>query len=382
MQILLITAMMMTSAAADSAPLEFDRMRIGDKTYEAASIFDVNNDGVKDLFSGGYWYEGPDFKTAHKVTDIRYMDTYYDCFSNYPMDVNGNGLLDIVSGGWWNETLLWRENPGDTSEWTSHEVAKVGNIERNCFCDITGDGYMEVVPVTSPVHFFQLVRDENGKGTGEFKQFTIPVGGGGHGLGCGDINGNGRTDLVFSGGWLEAPEDPFNLEAWKWHPEFNFGLASVPILVHDVNEDGLPDLIVGAGHDYGLWWMEQGRDGIDNRTWTRHDIETERSQFHDLQLADLDNDGKLDLITGKRYYAHNGNDPGADDPVGVYYYKINQGEFLRRTIDYGPADSHSGAGIYFWIEDVNGNGWKDILAPGKEGLYLFLNKGPAQLPGK
>lgn len=378
MHLLLISTFLLAPAVSETPPLEFDRIRIGDKTYEAAGIFDVNNNGTKDLFSGGYWYEGPDFTTAHKVAEIRYVDTYYDCFSNYPMDVNGNGLLDIVSGGWWNETLIWRENPGDTSEWTTHEVAKVGNIERNCFCDITGDGHMEVIPVTNPVHFFQLVRDANGRGTGEFKQYTIPVGGGGHGLGCGDINGNGRTDLVFAGGWLEAPEDPLDLEAWIWHPEFNFGLASVPILVYDVNGDGLPDLIVGEAHDYGLYWMEQGRDADGNRTWTRHDIETDRSQFHDLQLADLDNDGNLDLVTGKRYYAHNGNDPGADDPVFVCYYKINRGAFERRTIDYGPAESHSGVGIYFWIEDVNGNGWKDILAPGKEGLYLFLNKGLAE----
>jgi len=272
--------------------------------------------------------------------------------------------------------LLWRENPGDTGEWKTHEVAEVGNIERCLFCDINGDGFMEALPVTKPVHIFQLIRDANGKGAGEFKQYTIPVGGGGHGIGCGDINGNGRMDIVFATGWLEAPENPLNnLDGWIWHEEFNFGLASVPILVHDVNEDGLADLIVGMGHDYGLFWMEQGRDADGNRAWTRHDIDMERSQFHDIQLVDLDNDGKLDLVTGKRRYAHNGNDPGADDPLFVSYYKINKGEFKRYNIDFGPIGEASGVGIYFWVEDVNGNGWKDILAPGKEGLYLFLNQG-------
>ncbi len=95
-------------------------------------------------------------------------------------------------------------------------------------------------------------------------------------------------------------------------------------------------------------------------------------------MVDLDNDGELEVVTGKRYRAHCGNDPGADDPVGVYYFKIHEGgAFERITIDYGPPESASGVGIYFWVADVDGDGWKDIVAPGKGGLYLFKNLGPA-----
>ena len=308
----IMAALALSATAPDVPGLAFDRVPIGhNSTYEAASIFDVNNDGIKDLFCGEYWYEGPDFVKSHKVCDIMYLDTYYDDFSNYPMDVNGDGYLDDVTGGYFGCTFQWRENPkGGPGRWTTHDVAKTGNIERNIFYDMDGDGVVEVMPVTKPVYVFKLKRDAQGKGTGEFVQFTVETdGGGGHGAGAGDVNGDGHPDLIFSGGWLEAPANTWDMKGWKWHPEFNLGSASVPILVYDVNQDGKNDLIVGEAHNYGLYWMEQGSDAQGGRTWTKHDIETNRSQFHDLQLHDMDNDGQPELVTGKRFWAHNGHDP-------------------------------------------------------------------------
>lgn len=375
--IVVMQAGSLLGAAEDKAMLRFEKQRIGTVTYEAASAFDVNKDGVLDIVSGEYWFEGPDFKKQHKICDIRRVEDYYDDFADYPMDVNGDGHLDIITGGWWGKTLRWRENPkGEPVPWVEHDIAVIDNIERPCFHDIDGDGDIEIIPNCpgQPVHIFKLVKNARGKGTGVFKQCVISEGPSGHGLGFGDINGDGRDDVVLSGGWLEAPEDRYSGK-WAWHPDFNFGGASVPILVHDVNGDGLNDMIVGMGHDYGLFWYEQRKDGEGRRTWVKHEIDPHRSQYHEMQLADLDNDGRLELVTGKRYRAHQESDPGSLDPVGLYYFKIEDGRFTRHTIDYGPADQASGAGIYMWIQDLDGNGWKDIVAPGKEGLYLFRNLG-------
>lgn len=365
--------------AQEGDMLRFEQQRIGEVTYEAASACDVNNDGVLDIVSGEYWFEGPDFKKQHKICDIKKVDDYYDDFSDYPMDVNGDGFVDIVTGGWWGETLQWRENPkGQTTEWATHDVAKIGNIERNCFFDVDGDGEVEVVPNTpgGPQRVFKLVK-EDGKPAGRFQEFVLYDQGSGHGLGFGDINGDGRGDIILSGGWLEAPENPLGGDKWAWHPEFNFGGASVPILVHDINGDGRADIIVGQGHDYGLAWYEQKADGDGNRTWVKHDIDAGRSQYHDMMLVDIDNDGQLELVTGKRYRAHQEHDPGSLDPLGLYYFKIDGGEFKRHTVSYGKPGEASGAGIYFWVADLDGNGWKDIVAPGKDGLFLFRNLGPA-----
>jgi hypothetical protein len=358
--------------------VRFERVRLGDITYEAASVFDVDNDGRLDIVSGEYWFSGPEFKEKHKICELLREQDWYDDFSDFPMDADGDGYMDIVTGGWWGETLRWRENPkGKDAEWKAHDIDKCGNIETIRFWDVDGDGQAEVIPNLpgAGLTIYKLITDETGKGTGKFSRHTIYQDKQGHGLGFGDINGDGRGDFILAGGWLEAPQECLKGK-WDFHAEFNLGTASIPILVYDVNRDGRADIIAGQAHDYGLAWWEQGTDDKGGRKWIKHDIDTKRSQYHDMQLVDIDNDGEVELVTGKRYRAHLGKDPGAGDDIGVYYFEIEGGKFERVTIDYGPPSKASGVGIYFWVADINGDGYMDIIAPGKEGLYLFKNLGP------
>jgi hypothetical protein len=233
------------------------------------------------------------------------------------------------------------------------------------------------------VIFYRLVRDAAGRGTGKFTEHVVKMGGCGHGLGFGDINGDGRGDFVIPDGWLEAPSKPLDGE-WLLHGGFSLGKASVPILVHDVNEDGMADIIYGNAHGYGLFWIQQSKDESGERVWVEHLIDDQWAQYHDMLLADIDGDRRAELVTGKRYYAHNGRDPGAEDPVFVAYYDFdNRGGFTRHTLDYGRPGQSSGVGIYFWVEDITGDGRLDIIAPGKEGLFVFRNSdGPISTPSK
>ena len=363
--------------------LQFRKIMLAAERYESAGVFDVNGDGIPDIVSGAFWYEGPDFKKQHKIGQVAAFDEYYDDFSTIPMDINGNGRLDFITGGWWGNTLRWRENPGETGkEWPEHVIAETGNIETTRAWDVDGDGELEIVPNTpgKPLVVYKLIRDANGKGTGKFAVHQLKFKGRendrqGHGLGFGDITGNGRGDFILTNGWLEAPADPYNDE-WIWHPDFNLGRApSVPILVVDLNGDGKNELILGEGHAYGLSWWDHQIDPAGKRTWTRHEIDPLSSQYHDLQWLDIDGDGQPELITGKRFRAHPQGDQGDKDPYGWYVFKWTGESFVKHVIDFGPIGTGKGLGIHFAVADLNGDGRLDVVAPGKDGLAIYLNQG-------
>jgi hypothetical protein len=357
--------------------VHFRRSKISDQPFEAASVCDVDRDGNKDIVSGAYWYKGPQFSKRHDVAEVKPAGEYWCDFSDYPLDVNRDGYADIVTGDFFGQPLRWLENPRSiTKPWKTHAIAEVGPIETTRFWDVDGDGTVEVVPnAGGNVIFFRLANDRQRRDQQWFTKHIVKMGGCGHGLGFGDINGDGRGDFVVPNGWLESPPEPLTGQ-WTFHNEgLQLGTASVPILVHDVNADGNADLIVGQAHGYGLDWFEQKVDEQGGRTWTRHAVDRYYSQYHDMVLDDIDNDGDLELITGKRYRAHNGHDPGSEDELFIRYFDIDQGIFTGHTIDLGPAKTTSGVGIYFWVEDLDSDGWKDLVCPGKEGLHIFKNLG-------
>lgn len=371
-RILFVLPLLLSAAPLPAPPAPaFDRYFVAAESYESVAVFDVDNNDTLDIVSGDFWYEGPRFRRRHLIDNQPRKEQYYDDFSTIPLDVNRDGRTDFVTGGWFNQTLRWLENPAKKeSRWTSHDIANVGNIETTRAWDIDGDGTLDIVPnnPNHPLKYLKLT------GPGQFNTVTVaPTQG--HGLGFGDVNGDGRGDLIVSDGWLEAPVDR-SAGNWAMHKEFALGTASVPILVVDVNGDKKNDLLVGQGHGYGLHWYEQTTDAAGKRSWTKHLIDDKNSQYHTMEWVDITGDGKPDLLTGKRYRAHNDNDPGSDDPVGLYYFTWDAGRkaFTKHTVAYGPAGVGKGTGIYLAVADLRKTGHNDIVVAGKDGLVVFFSK--------
>jgi hypothetical protein len=340
-----------------------------DSVCEVAGVLDVNRDGILDILSGEHWSEGPTWK-KHFVRKIPVTDSYMDDFAAVPLDVNADGWPDVVSVTWFSKKVSWIENPaGKDVPWVEHAVDNPANCETAIACDVDGDGTTDVLPnVMGQIVWYERA----GKGEqGTLVKHVVDPRRGAHGLGFGDVNGDGRGDIVVPFGWYEAPPDR-RKGKWVLHEEFDLGHASIPVAVHDFNGDGLADIFVGMGHNYGVLWFEQGKSPEGSRTWTRHLIEKSWSQAHAIILADLDGDGTLEAVTGKRYYAHNGHDPGGNDPRIVCYYKWSPEKkgFEKHVIDQG---TQAGFGLYPTVTDVDGDGDVDIVAPGKSGLYLFEN---------
>jgi len=348
---------------------------------ETVAVTDVNRDGRLDIVSGEYWYEqlpkaagssGPRWQ-QHKFRDLSYVGFYLEDLSDLAIDVNGDGYPDIVSCSYWSKPLTWWENPGRSKKpWRESVIYSGAPVEFVFLVDILNTGKpAQLLPqygdTKAPLTWFEV---EGSGAQAHWVGHEVSDRSYGHGIGAGDVNGDKRTDIITPKGWFEAPADPRHGQ-WIFHPEFDLGTTGF-IYATDVN--GLADLVTSLGHDYGVLWYEQKRDSAGVRTWVKHVIDESWSQPHALTLADLNGDGKLELITGKRFMAHNGHDPGEKEPLGIYWYAaMNAGdhmEWVKHVIDYG---SRTGGGMQIPVVDIDGDGDLDFVVAGKSGLFLFEN---------
>lgn len=408
MRLLLPSLLALAAGVSTAADLKFKKITLTNEfVAEGAHFADFDHDGHNDVCAGRFIWKGPEFKErlsfAPKFEKEPYDPAkgYSDFFLTYAYDFNGDGWHDILAFSWPGKETWVFENPQNKpGHWTRHTIFDVTDNESPTLGDMNGDGKPELIAHTSAgtqpskdgrlgyaeidwsqpfgkARFRPItpITPENDK---KYFRYT-------HGYGFGDVNGDGRPDLLTKEGWFEQPADTQEDKNWAFHaaafaPEGARGGSF--LLVYDVNGDGRNDVITGYdAHGFGFGWYEQNADG----SFTAHKLMgatvedsptgVKFSQLHAMQLADMNGDGVLDVVTGKRRWAHG---PLKDDepnaaPV-LYWFEIQRdgkggAKFIPHLVD-----DNSGVGTQVTPGDVNKDGKPDIVVGNKKGVFVFLQQ--------
>ncbi|MCB0634577.1 MAG: VCBS repeat-containing protein [Lewinella sp.] len=398
--------------------ISFEKIII-DKTYVSSAITtaDIDRDGLQDIIAGDVWYKAPDWE-RHEIRPLgAYYGTLVDptrpvgsgaryyarSIGNYTKDVDGDGWLDVLTFNSQGAPCYWYRNPQKNYDqlWQEYLAIELFHNESPQMLDIFGDGEPVVLagnhigdgkytlswftPASDPTQLWQphvIGHPDDFHYSITFRNTShFAPGGYGHGLGAGDINGDGRQDIITAQGWYEGPENGRTMENWTFH-QVPFDTMANPEKIHllfaqmfaaDFDGDGDNDIIGGAAHAYGLWWFEQVQKNGEI-AFTPHEISMDMSQLHAMNAVDLDGDGRSEFVTGKRYLAHLGRDPGSSDPAVVAYVsnQIDDAGHVKMTTHL--IDDDSGSGTQIWITDLNRDGKPDVLTSNKKGTHLFLQK--------
>ena len=389
---LLFICVVILCGSLQAQEIPFKKVTLTKKFYgEAIHLVDLNRDGEMDLISGPYIYAGPDFTSKKPYYEVEEVDPhkYAENYFIMTYDFNGDGHLDIFKFGRAGNQANWYANPGtDNGEWKKYLALEAPGNEARYLTDLDNDGRPEAVFISSGSLALGRPDWNNIENPWIIQNISRDMGWGKftHGMGVGDINGDGLSDVITKSGWWEQPAKNSDKGQWIEHAFVFSPEGGAQMLVYDVNDDGKNDIISSLhAHGYGLAWFEQ-KKSANEITFEKHMIMGDRDEFdqgkypavftqlHTLALGDISGDGLMDFTTGKRHWAHGPDrDPEAgQDPVLYWFELVRKGD----TIKYIPhlIDRQSGAGTTMETGDINKDGTTDIMVTNKYGAYVFFNQ--------
>jgi len=399
-KILLAVPILLVMGVAATRPVDADtsasvlhwKKTVVDKVFrsEGVAIADVNRDGKMDILVGDVWYEAPDWKMHEIRKPGSYGDgahTYSECFACWAEDINGDGWPDLIVIPFPGKPCHWYENPkGEAGHWKEHEIWHSACNETPLYADLFGTGKKVLIMGWQPekkdnegqMAWFTPGKDPTKPW--EMHPISEPSSPGhvipgtnrfSHGLGVGDVNDDGRADVITTAGWWEQPEKDDG-KPWKFHPA-NLGDACADMVVSDLDGDGKPDIISSSAHNYGIWWYQQRPGENGELSFLKHDLFPKLfSQSHALHLVDMNGDGLKDLVAGKRWWAHGPKgDIAPNDPAVLYWFEAKRSKDGVTTFIPHEIDNDSGIGTQFVVDDFNGDKLPDIVVSNKKGVFVF-----------
>lgn len=354
---------------------------------EGVAVADINRDGRLDVMAGNLWYEAPAW-TPHEIQPVRKFDAanaWSNSFVNFTDDINGDGWPDqirIDMPG--THRVVWHENPKSIDKhWPEHTLFRNACNESPAFVSLNGkDTSRELIfsfddsqmawyePAGDPTREFkshlisEKIAKDRAKDHGVYRYS--------HGLGVGDIDGDGRKDVIIRTGYWRQPADP---RSGPWvFVQADLGEDCAQMHVYDVDADGLPDVLSSSAHGVGIWWHKQTKTTDGQKKFIKYLIDDSFSQSHSLELADINRDGLPDLVTGKRFWAHGPKgDIEPNAPAVLVWFEMKRGKDGVRWIKH-VIDEDSGVGTQFAIADLNRDRKPDIVTSNKKGVHLFIQK--------
>ena len=378
---------------------DFRRQRLSDFYYGwSAAAADFNHDGSLDVVSGPYIYYGPDYLKSREIWLAAASNPTTEFASEGTMefagDFTGDGWPDVLTvrfGGRTGGGADLYVNPrGEGRRWQEYKVIDTVQSEIAVMRDIDGDGAPALV--YAGAGYVRYAKPDPANPTGPWTVHNVSQEGyaAAHGIGVGDINGDGRLDIVNAYGWWEHPADP--AQSWTYHPavfgRYAHGMGGSVMAVYDVNGDGLNDVVTSlAAHGFGLAWFEQKRSPQGNISFVEHmimdDFSTAKggvafSELHGSTFADVDGDGIPDFIVGKRYFSHldSNLDPDPRGSPVLYWFQTVRNPKAPGGAEFVPhlVDNNSGAGSDILAVDLNHDGAMDIVTATRFGTFIFWGK--------
>ena len=361
------------------------------------AVADINHDGHLDVVAGPYYYLGPDYTERREIYLAESFGPSRQFATNmvtHAYDFQGNGWPDILATE--DRPMVLYVNPrGESRRWKRYPVAPQISSELTVLEDIDGDGRPELIYVYQATVMYAKYDPADPTKVWEVHQVSEPGLGFGHGLGVGDIRGNGTKAILNPAGWWERPPEGSGQKLWTYHPvafgrEYGPGfVGGGQMYAYDVNGDGLNDVVTSLGaHAWGLAWYEQKRDAQGNISFEQHMIMDNHStanaggvtfsEMHALTVGDVDGDGVPDIITGRRYWSEldSYGDPGGYESPVLYVYHTVRDSKAPGGARFVPELVHnrSGIGSQLVAADLNKDGALEIITATDRGNFIFWGK--------